>query len=128
MGRGQGALGACGERGVFCLETEAHAPAFLGRNGNGAMENPGQAGSLGAHAETNRAVCSAQGRGSRAVAPALTSKIYETVDESVAEPAACWGKARPLQPPAQPYAREYHKLVDPSGLLRSVEAYPRPKK
>ena len=50
--------------------------------------NPGQAGSLGAHAETNRAVCSAQGRGSRAVAPALTSKIYETVDESVAEPAA----------------------------------------
>ena len=54
MGRGQGALGACGERGVFCLETEAHAPAFQGRNGNGAMENPGQAGSLGAHAETNR--------------------------------------------------------------------------
>ena len=46
----------------------------------------------------------------------LTSKIYDTVDESVAEPAACWGKARPLQPPAQPYAREYHKLVDPSGL------------
>ena len=128
MGRGRGALGACGERGVFCLETEEQAPTFLGRDGNGAMANPGQAGSLGAHAETNRAVCSAQGRGSRAVAPALTSKIYDTVDESVAEPAACWGKARPLQPPAQPYAREYHKLVDPSGLLRSVEAYPRPKK
>ena len=101
---------------MFCLETEAHAPAFQGRNGNGAMENPGQAGSLGAHAETNRAVCSAQGRGSRAVAPALTSKIYDTVDESVAEPAACWGKARPLQPPAQPYAREYHKLVIPVGF------------
>ena len=90
--------------------------------------NPGQAGSLGAHAETNRAVWSARARGSQAVDPALTSKIYEQVDESVAEPAACWGKARPLQPPAQPYAREYHKLVDPSGLLRSVEAYPRPKK
>ena len=128
MGRGRGALGACGERGVFCLETEAHAPAFLGRNGNGAMENPGQAGSLGAHAETNRAVWSARARGSQAVDPWLTSKIYSSVDESVAEPAACWGKARPLQPPAQPYAREYHKLVDPSGLLRSVEAYPRPKK
>ena len=90
--------------------------------------NPGQAGSLGAHAETNRAVWSARARGSQAVDPWLTSKIYDTVDESVAEPAACWGKARPLQPPAQPYAREYHKLVDPSGLLRSVEAYPRPKK
>ena len=34
--------------------------------------------------------------------------IAQAVDESVAEPAACWGKARPLQPPAQPYAREYH--------------------
>ena len=113
MGRGRGALGACGVKGVFCLETEEQAPTFLGRDGAGAMENPGgQAGSLGAHdAETNRAVCSAQGRGSQAVAPALTSKIYETVDESVAEPAACWGKARPLQPPAQPYAREYHKLL-----------------
>ena len=31
------------------------------------------------------------------------------MEQSVAEPAACWGKARPLQPPAQPYAREYHK-------------------
>ena len=30
----------------------------------------------------------------------------------MAEPAACWGKARPLQPPAQPYARECHTLVD----------------
>ena len=53
-------------------------------------------------------VSSARARGSQAVDPWLTSKIYETVDESVAEPAACWGKARPLQPPAQPYAREYH--------------------
>ena len=87
------------------------------------MENPGQAGSLGAHAETNRAVCSAQGRGSRAVAPALTSKIYDTVDESVAEPAACWGKARPLQPPAQPYAREYHSA---SVALRYVAALGQP--
>ena len=109
MGRGQGALGACGERGVFCLETEEQAPTFLGRDGAGAMENPGQAGSLGAHAETNRAVWSARARGSQALDPALTSKIYETVEQSVAEPAACWGKARPLQPPAQPYAREYHK-------------------
>ena len=90
--------------------------------------NPGQAGSLGAHAETNRVVSSARARGSQAVDPWLTSKICKQVDESVAEPAACWGKARPLQPPAQPYAREYHKLVDPSGLLRSVEAYPRPEK
>ena len=53
--RGLGALGACGERGVFCLETEEQAPTFLGRDGNGAMANPGQAGSLGAaHAETSQ--------------------------------------------------------------------------
>ena len=75
------------------------------------MANPGQAGSLGAHAETNRAVWSARARGSQALVPWLTSKIYETVEQSVAEPAACWGKARPLQPPAQPYAREYHSAA-----------------
>ena len=75
------------------------------------------------HAETNRAVCSAQGRGSQAVAPALTSKIQSAVDESVAEPAACWGKARPLQPPAQPYAREYHKKTEnPRGSARQTPA------
>ena len=68
-------------------------------------------GSLGAHAETNRAVWSARARGSQAVDPWLTSKIYSSVDESAAEPAACWGKARPLQPPAQPYARECHTPV-----------------
>ena len=82
------------------------------------MANPGQAGSLGAHAETNRAVWSARARGSQAVDPALTSKIYDTVDESVAEPAACWGKARPLQPPAQPYAQEYH--ITPSSPIPRV--------
>ena len=38
--------------------------------------------------------------------------------ESVAEPAACWGKARPHQPLAQPYAREYHKTaIRSSGLV-----------
>ena len=78
---------------------------------SGAMANPGQAGSLGDHAETNRAVWSARGRRSQAVASALTSKIYDKVDERLAEPAACWGKARPLQLLAQPIAREYHKLV-----------------
>ena len=60
--------------------------------------------------ETNRVVWSARARGSQAVDPWLTSKIYSSVDESAAEPAACWGKARPLQPPAQPYSREYHTL------------------
>ena len=45
--------------------------------------NPGQAGSLGAHAETNRAVWSARARGSQALVPWLTSKIYETVEQSV---------------------------------------------
>ena len=54
--------------------------------------------------------------GGASAAPALTSKIYDTVDESVAEPAACWGKARPLQPPAQPYAREYHISRGMRGL------------
>ena len=63
-----------------------------------------------------RVVCSsARARGSQAIDPALTSKIYRQVDESVAEPAACWGKARPLQPPAQPYARECHKPRAGSG-------------
>ena len=81
--------------------------------------NPGQAGSLGAHAETNRAVWSARARGSQALVPWLTSKIYETVEQSVAEPAACWGKARPLQPPAQPYAREYHN----GGILAESADY-----
>ena len=64
-------------------------------------------------------VWSARARGSQAVDPWLTSKIYETVDESVAEPAACWGKARPLQLPAQPYAREYHTMTGVTPLAKS---------
>ena len=63
------------------------------------------------------------GQGRQAVDPALTSKICETVDESVAEPAACWGKARPLQPPAQPYAREYHTF----GGLALLERMAQPR-
>jgi hypothetical protein len=76
----------------------------------------------------NRAVCcSARGRGSQAVAPWLTSKIYETVDESVAEPAACWGKARPLQPLAQLAQVGWHRwrqlasMSPPPAVLRQTK-------